>query len=248
SERKSVADQVKAGIDVLSARYRARKFIAYFQAFTNTYAPPDRLKALYDEALAVEDVIGLSIGTRPDCVPHDVLDLIASYLPRLDELWLEYGLQSIHPQTLDLVNRAHHVEEFVDAVRRTRARGIKICVHVILGLPGETPEMMFETADALSRLPIDGLKLHHLYVAKGAPLADAYARGDLETLSASRYADLASRFLERIPSSVTIQRLVGDVSGDLLIAPRWPEPKQRVLAMITDALRSRDSCQGKLLE
>ena len=245
SRRRSVRSQVEAGIDILGTRYGAQKFIAYFQAYSNTYAPAEDLKRLYDQALAVPDVVGLSVGTRPDCVPDEVLDMIADYLPSLPEVWIEYGLQSMHDQTLRRVNRGHDFEDFRDAVFRTHRRGIRICVHVILGLPGETPDMMMETADALAVLPIQGIKLHHLYVAKGAPLVDSFRRGEFRTLDAHQYADLAARFLERIPADVTVQRLVGDVAGDLLLAPKWPYPKQQVLDMVTAAFVERDSWQGK---
>ena len=242
--KRSVREQVEKGIGILSARYRAEKFIAYFQAYSNTYAPVARLKALYDEAVGVDHVIGLSIGTRPDCVSEDVLDLIETYAADY-HVWLEYGLQSIHADTLQRVNRGHFFDEFADAVRRTRRRGVNVCVHVILGLPGETPDMMMQTADALARLDIQGLKLHHLYVAKGTVLERAYRDGAFDTLSAQAYAELAASFLERTPETVTVQRLVGDVSGDILLAPRWNEPKQQVLERITRALADRNSWQGR---
>lgn len=242
--KRSVREQVEKGISILGERYGAERFIAYFQAYSNTYAPVARLKALYDEAVDVENVIGLSIGTRPDCVPDDVLDLIETYVPDY-HVWLEYGLQSIHADTLQRVSRGHGPEEFVDAVRRTRRRGLNVCVHVILGLPGETPDMMMQTADALAGLDIQGIKLHHLYVAKGTVLERAYRDGAFETLSAQAYAELAASFLERIPETVAVQRLVGDVSGEILVAPRWDEPKQQVLERVTRVLANRNSWQGR---
>jgi radical SAM protein (TIGR01212 family) len=243
-ERATVTDQMERGIAALRARYRARKFIAYFQAYTNTYGEPAMLKRLYDEALAVPDVIGLSVGTRPDCVPAPVLDLLEGYTACCDEVWIEYGLQSACARTLEAINRGHSVGCFFDAVRRTKGRGLRICVHVILGLPGETRDDMMATARRLAPLGIDGIKLHHLYVPKGTRLATLYAEGKVQPLSAAAYADLAAEFLTYLPPTVAVQRLVGDVRGDILIAPRWTEDKQHVLQMVTDALAARDALQG----
>ena len=244
---RSIAEQMQTGMAVLRRRYGAEKFIAYFQAFTNTYAPVEKLRALYDEALALDDVVGLSVGTRPDCVDDEILDTIASYADRF-HVWVEYGLQSAHDETLDAINRGHGFEEFARAVEQTARRGLYVCAHVILGLPGETRSMMMETARRLAALPLSGVKLHHLYVARGTPLADIYERGEFETLSAAQYASLAAAFLERIPPTVAVQRLVGDVTSDVLIAPKWSEPKQQVITMVTADLASRDTCQGALCE
>jgi len=246
--RRSVGEQVAKGMTVLRARYRAEKFIAYFQAYSNTYAPLAQLRRLYEEAVAPDDVVGLSIGTRPDCVDEEVLDLVADFAQRGQHVWIEYGLQSMHRETLDAVNRGHHFEEFADAVRRTRRRGINVCVHVILGLPGETRDMMMATADVLARLDIQGIKLHHLYIARGAGMEQEWRRGGVETLEADDYAELAASFLERLPGNVAAQRLVGDVSGKVLLAPKWSQSKQQVLEMITAVLASRNSWQGRLVE
>ena len=156
---------------------KAEKFIAYFQTFTNTYAPVDRLKALYDEALAVEDVIGLSIGTRPDCVPDETIALIRSYAERY-HVWLEFGLQSIHDRTLRTINRGHDAATFLDAVRRTGNGPIRICTHIIVGLPGESREEILETARALAELPIQGIKIHTLLALRGTALGNRYEQGN----------------------------------------------------------------------
>jgi radical SAM protein (TIGR01212 family) len=243
-ERATVTDQMQRGIEALRARYKARKFLAYFQAYTNTYGEPAMLKRLYDEALAVPDVIGLSVGTRPDCAPDPVLDLLESYTGSCDEVWIEYGLQSACARTLEAINRGHDPASFFDAVRRTTGRGIRICVHVILGLPGETRDDMMRTAQRLAPLGIDGIKLHHLYVPKQTRLAALHAAGKVEPLNAQAYAELAAEFLTHLPPTVAVQRLVGDVRGDILIAPRWTEDKQHVLQMVTDALAARDAVQG----
>lgn len=246
--RRSVDEQVNAGISILRARYGAEKFIAYFQAYSNTYAPVALLRELYEEAVAPRDVVGLSIGTRPDCADEEALDLVADFARRGLHVWMEYGLQSMHRETLDLVNRGHHFKEFEDAVQRTRRRDINVCAHVILGLPGETSEMMMATADALARLDIQGIKLHHLYVARGAGMEQEWRQGGIKTLEAAEYAKLAASFLERLPGDVAVQRLVGDVSGEVLLAPKWSQSKQQLLEMITDVLASRDSRQGKLVK
>ena len=245
---RSVSEQMSDGMSYMRRRYGSRKFLAYFQAFTNTYGPVERLRALYDEATARPEVVGLCIGTRPDCVPEEVLDLIESYSDRL-EVWVEYGLQSAHEATLRRVNRGHDVAAFVDAVERTRRRRIHVCVHVILGLPGESHEDMMATACVLQPLGIHGIKLHHLYIARGTAMEAEYRAGRVAVFSAGGYVAVACDFLERIPPSVTVQRLVGDTtSTGVLVAPVWPQGKSRVLSMVTDEFRRRGSTQGSRLE
>ena len=239
-----IAKQMAAGSAYMSRRYGAKKFIAYFQAFTNTYASPEILRARYDEAVSFPDVVGLSIGTRPDCAPNEVLDLIQSYTDRL-AVWVEYGLQSAMDRTLDRINRGHDVAAFCDAVERTKGRGIRICAHVILGLPGENRDEMMETARVLADLGIDAVKLHHLYVSRGTAMEDEYRRGEVKVYSAEEYVDVACDFLERLPSDVVVQRLVGDTtSTDVLIAPCWSYPKSKVLRMITREFQRRGTTQG----
>jgi radical SAM protein (TIGR01212 family) len=239
-----VGEQVRKGKQYLKRRYGAEKFIVYFQAFSNTYADIETLRSRYNEALEDKDVIGLSIGTRPDCVPDEVLSLLDSYKDDY-HLWVEYGLQSIHDRTLKRVNRCHTYKDFEEAVRRTKALGINVCAHVILGLPGEDWADMMATAEALSKLGIDGVKLHHLYVARSTPMAEEYTRGLVKTMGVEEYVTLAADFLERIPSETTVQRLVGDTEGEALISPIWSIAKAEVLQAITDELRRRDSYQGK---
>jgi len=243
---KPIREQMSDGMAYMKRCYRAEKFFAYFQAFTNTFADPEILRARYDEAVGLDDVVGLSIGTRPDCVPDPVLDLVESYTDRL-EVWLEYGLQSADDKTLARINRGHDAAAFRDAVKRTRGRGIRICAHVILGLPGETWDDMMATAHFIAAQNVDGIKLHHLYIARGTAMEKDYLAGQVEVLSASEYVKLACDFLERIPPSVTVQRLVGDTtSTDVLIAPHWPEAKSAVLRMVTDEFRRRTTTQGVL--
>ncbi len=238
-----IAEQMTRGMEFMRSRYGTEKFIAYFQAFTNTYDDIATLKRRYDEALEFPDVVGLSIGTRPDCVGDDVLDLVQGYTSRY-EVWVEYGLQSMHDRTLELINRGHGYDEFVDAVCRSMGRGIKICTHVILGLPGESRDDMMETARAVSSLGVNGIKLHHLYVAKHTPLETLYRLGKARVLSAEEYVGLAADFLERISPDITVQRLVGDVTSEMLVAPKWPVSKEEVLRRITEELIRRGSWQG----
>lgn len=239
-----IREQVRKGKEYLKRRYGAEKFIVYFQAFSNTYADIKTLKSRYNEALEDEDVIGLAIGTRPDCLPDGVLELISSYKDT-HHLWVEYGLQSIHDRTLQRINRCHTYKDFEEAVLRTKPLGINICAHVILGLPGEDWADMMATAETLTVLGIDGVKLHHLYIARSTPMAEEYSRGLVKTMQVEEYVSLAADFLERIPPETTIQRLVGDTSGDVLISPIWPLTKAEILQAVTTELCRRNSYQGK---
>ncbi len=241
---RSIGEQMADGIAYMRRRFHAEKVFAYFQAFTNTYADLDTLRRVYDEAVVFPEVVGLSIGTRPDCVPDEVLDLVQGYTAKV-EVWIEYGIQSIHERTLRRINRGHDFEAFRDAVARTLPRGIRVCAHVILGLPGESHEDMMRTAEALQPLGLHGIKLHHLYVARKTALERDYAAGTLRLFTAPEYVRAVCDFLERIPSGVAVQRLVGDTtSSDVLLAPQWPESKSRVLQMITEEFRRRGSVQG----
>ncbi len=240
----SVTDQILAGKMALSRRYKAKKFIVYFQSFTNTYAPLDRLKSLYEEALSIDEVVGLSIGTRPDCVDEPVLKLIESYA-KTHLIWVEYGLQSIHDKSLALINRGHDFKCFKDAVEATVNRGIKICAHVILGLPQEKRKHMIETAKAISKMGIDGIKIHLLYVIKGTKLERLYRQGSYKCLKQKQYVELVCDFMERIPQDMVIQRLTGDPHLQELVAPQWSVNKAQTLSMIQKTLEIRDSRQGK---
>lgn len=240
----SLYEQVEEGKARLSRRYGAKKFIAYFQAFTNTYAPLDRLKAAYDAALAPKDVVGISVGTRPDCVPDGILDLLAGY-QKTHLVWVEYGLQSAHDATLSRINRGHDFACFKDAVARTRKRGISVCAHVILGLPGEDRSHMTATAEALSACGVDGVKIHLLYVVKGTRLETLFRKKEYVPLDRKAYADRVCDFLERLPADVVIQRLTGDPHVDELVAPDWCRDKAGTLAMIRKTLETRDAWQGK---
>ncbi|OAB55022.1 hypothetical protein AY599_18950 [Leptolyngbya valderiana BDU 20041] len=252
--RQSVREQIEAGIDRLRhSRHNTDAFLAYFQSFSNTYAPVDVLESLYDAALAVEGVVGLDIATRPDCVSDEVLDLLQGYAQKT-HLWLELGLESSHDSTLSRINRGHTWAQFEDAVRRLSGRGINLCVHLILGLPGETPTMMRETAQRLGELisqvdlPTFGIKLHHLHIVKGTVLAWEYKAGRVETLTPDAYVCLACDVLERLPRNTVVQRFVGDTLGDTLIAPRWEVTKSEILQAIATEFESRNTYPGALME
>jgi len=240
----SVTEQLLTGKQALARRYKAKKFLAYFQSFSNTYAPLEHLKRLYAEALAVEDVVGLSIGTRPDCVSEAVLNLLEGYTQEY-LIWVEYGLQSAHDRTLQRINRGHDVACFQRTVAATRNRSIQICAHVILGLPGESKQDMLATAEFLRDLNLDGIKIHVLYVIKGTPLEELYRKGRYRCLEQMEYIDLVCDFIERLPSKMVIQRLTGDPHPAELVAPDWTLQKRATLDLIYAQLEKRDTWQGK---
>ncbi len=221
----------------------ASKFIAYFQTFTNTYAPVEKLEALYDEALHQKDVIGLSIGTRPDCLDPDVVGLLADYAKRY-HVWIELGLQSVHDRTLKFINRGHLYRPFIEAIDRLVGKNILICVHIILGLPGETDEDIHQTAQTLAALPLNGIKIHSLLALDGTPMGDLYKKGKISMLTKEKYAALVADVLEFLPPDVVIQRLTADGYRDIFLAPAWAANKLDVLNAIHRELDRRNSYQG----
>lgn len=240
----SITQQIAEARGFLQKRYKAKKFIAYFQSFTNTYAPVSHLKGLYDEALAQKDMLGLSVATRPDCVDRETLALLSSY--QADHLvWLEYGLQSSHDKTLKMINRGHDVTCFERNVLMAHEYSINICAHIILGLPGEDREMMLQTARFLSNLPIRGVKIHLLYVVKGTPLSEFYHKERFRCLEREEYANLVVDILELLPPDMVIQRLTGDPVKSELVAPLWAKEKQTNLTFIQTTLERRKTWQGK---
>ncbi len=243
-ELPSVGEQLRRGKEYYRRRGKTEKFIAYFQTFTNTYAAVDRLRALYDEALAEEDVIGLSIGTRPDCVPDETLALIRSYAERY-HVWLEFGLQSIHDRTLRAINRGHDAATFVDAVRRAGGGPIRICAHIIVGLPGESHEDMMETARAIAGLPIAGIKIHNLLALRGTVLGERYEPREVAMMTREEYVGTVCDILEILPPEMVIQRLTADGYREIFLGPAWAENKLTVLNAIDRELEARDSWQGK---
>jgi len=244
SQGLSITEQIMRGKEFLKKRYKAQKFIAYFQSFSNTYGPYEKLKGLYEEALAIDDIVGLSIGTRPDCVDESVLTLLESYAK--DYLvWIEYGLQSIHDRTLAAINRGHDVKCFKGAVDKTRGMGIKICTHVILGLPLEDRHDMLATAKAVAAIGIDGIKIHLLYVVKGTRMEELYLEGKYRCLEQEEYVNLVCDFLELLPPDMVIQRLTGDPHPHELVAPEWSLRKNETLSHIRETFTERESWQGK---
>ena len=244
NRRLSVTAQLEQGKRFLRQRYGAQKFIAYFQAYTNTYGEAHRLRELYDEALAGEDIVGLAIGTRPDCVPEPVLDLLADYAART-YLWLELGLESGHDHTLAFLNRGHTVAAFDDAVHRAQQRHLRLCAHVILGLPGESCGDILATAHHLAALRLDAVKLHHLHVVRHTVLEKLYHRGEVPLLSLEDYASLVVDCLEVLPPDMIIMRLMGDAPRELLVAPTWSLDKRLALRCIEQELERRETYQGK---
>lgn len=242
-----VAQQLAAGKEVMLRKYKAQRFLAYFQPFSNTFAPPGRLRTLYDEALAVRDVVGLSVGTRPDCLPEAVLDLLEEY-HRRTYFWLELGLQSVHDATLAFLRRGHDYAAFLSAFAAARERGLRVCVHVILGLPGEGREAMLETAAEMARLRVDGIKIHLLHVLQGTPLGERYERGEVPVLGQAEYVALAADFLARLHPDTLVHRLTGDGPRESLLAPLWSLNKWEVLNAIDDELARRGSRQGEKVQ
>ena len=235
--------QVQEGIARLKHRYRAERFVAYFQPGTNTYGPLDRLRQVWLDALAHPDVVGLAIGTRPDCVENDVLDVLAE-LARRTWVIIEYGLQTIHDRTLDRLNRGHHYDAFLDAYQRSRDRNLDVGVHLILGLPGESADAMRVTARELARLEIHSVKLHNLYAVRNTVLADQVAEGQVRLPEFSEYVSRVVDVLEELPPNVVVERLCGDAPPAYLVEPSWCLDKAAVHAAIEAEFRRRHTHQG----
>jgi uncharacterized protein len=240
---RSVAEQIQEGIGCLKRRYAAQRFVAYFQPGTNTYGPIDQLRLAFEQAIAHPDVVGLAIGTRPDCVSDQSLDLLTELA---GQTWvvLEYGLQTIHDPTLDLLNRGHHYDAFLDAYKRTRRRNLDIGVHVILGLPGESRDDMLATARALAKLEIHSVKLHNLYAVRNTVLAGQVATGQVRLPEFSEYIDYLVDFLEKLPGRMVVERLCGDAPPAYLVGPQWCLDKAAVRSAVEAEFRRRGTWQG----
>ena len=227
----SIPEQIKAGIKSQHERFGANKFMAYFQAFTNTYKPAPELKTLYTQAVSHPQIVGLSVGTRPDCVDAEKLDIIASFKDDY-ETWVEYGMQTIHDKSLLWMNRGHDFKTFEKAYQETKKRGIKVCAHVILGLPTETREDMLETAKKLAELKIDGVKFHALCVMPNTPLETLYKQGKVSMLGEDEYVSLVCDMLKILPDDTIIHRLCGNGYSRTMIAPAWLNNKWQTLNKI----------------
>ena len=238
----SVEQQVQEGIKTLSARFKAEKFMSYFQAYSNTYKPVKELEKIYNSALTDEKIIGLSIGTRPDCVDDEKLSLIAGYKDDY-YTWIEYGLQSIHNKTLKKINRGHDFDCFLRAYEKTKEKGINVCVHVIFGL-WETHDEMMQTAQKLADLRVDGVKIHMLCALENTRLADMYKNNEIDFMSEDEYINTVCDFLEYLPPETSIHRLAGNGLKKNLIAPRWLGKKLDCLNKIDREFIKRNSYQG----
>lgn len=230
--------------DKMHHKWKDGKYMAYFQAFTNTHAPVAELREKYETVLSQEGVVGLSIGTRPDCLPDDVVE----YLAELNErtyLWVELGLQTVHERTALLINRAHDFEMYAQGVQKLRKHGIRVCSHIINGLPLENNKMMMETAQAVADLDVQGIKIHLLHLLKGTPMVKQYEKGLLEFLSFNDYIQLVCDQLEILPPEMIVHRITGDGPIDIMIGPMWSVDKWSVLNAIDAELKRRDSYQGK---
>lgn len=240
----SISAQITEAKTRIQQKTDCHKFIAYFQAYTNTYAPISHLRRIFTEALSEPEVVALSIGTRCDCLSEEVLDLLEE-LNQYKPIWVELGLQTIHNETHAKLNTHTTVELFDDAVTRLHARNIPVITHVILGLPGETKEMMKETVSHVASLPVAGIKLQLLHILRGTKLANEYAETPFLLFELEEYCDFVIDCLELLPCDMVVHRLTGDGPRKLLVAPLWSTDKKRVLNTIAKRLKERDTWQGK---
>jgi radical SAM protein (TIGR01212 family) len=240
----SVGEQVQNGIAYIRRRYKAERFLAYFQPFTNTYGPAGELERLYEEALAEPSVIGLAIGTRPDAVDETKLRLLESLASRYFIL-VEYGLQSIYDKSLNFINRGHDYEAFLKALRMTAGRGIHIGAHIIVGFPTETREEMLAMAEEVSLLPVEFLKVHQLQVVRDTPLEIMFGEHPFHIFAYEEYLDFIVDFIERLSPEIVMQRLFATAPDSILVAPQWGKNRHEILRDIDKRLESRDTYQGK---
>ena len=243
----SVSEQIEEGKRRLAGKRPVRRYIAYFQAYTNTYGPEERLRRMFTEAISHPEIAVLSIATRPDCLGDEVLSLLEE-LNRIKPVWVELGLQTIHEKTAAFIRRGYPLSVFDQAVKALTQRGIETIVHTILGLPGETPEMMLDTVRYVNLTSASGIKLQLLHILKNTDLADYYVRTGFSVLSMEEYVDLVIRCLEICRPDLVIHRLTGDGPGDLLIAPEWSRAKRQVLNAIHKEMKKRETYQGRLYE
>ena len=237
-------DQLVEGMSRVKRRYKCKHFMAYFQPATNTYAPVEVLRPLFERAISHPDVVALAIGTRQDCVPDDVLDLLEELAAKIP-LTVEYGLQTIHDKTMEWMNRADSYESFLDAMERSEGRGFEICAHIMLGLPGESYEDMMATAAEVAKSNLDAVKIHNLYCVENTPLADQVRSGEVTLMERDEYISTLVDFLERIPQQMVVERISGEAPRDYFVGPEWCLDKPAVLSAIGEELERRDSWQGK---
>ncbi len=240
----SISEQIKNGIVFIKKRYKAEKFLVYFQPFTNTYAPVEQLEAIYKEALGESSVIGLAIGTRPDTIDRSKIEML-EHLASKYFILIEYGLQSIYEKSLDYIKRGHDYKTFLEAINLTKNKGIYIGAHIIVGLPTETREEMLVMADEISLHKIDFLKVHQLQVIKDTPLENIYKENPFHIFDYDEYLDFIVDFIERISPDIVFQRLFATSPDSILIAPQWGRNRQQILSDIKKRLELRDTYQGK---
>jgi radical SAM protein (TIGR01212 family) len=243
-----IATQIAKGRGVVNKRTGAKRFIAYFQAYTNTYDKVENLRALYEQAVKEPDVVGLAVGTRPDCINEDVLDLLVNYQKRGYEVWLELGLQSSFDETLEAVQRGHGFAEYKKSLLMARKLGLLVCTHLIIGLPNEGRTHALETLAKVVELGVDGIKLHPLHVVKNTYLAKQWRDGEYKPMEMDEYVNIVADIVERTPPEIVFHRVTGTASEDILLAPAWCSKKWKVINAITQTLHKRNSYQGKLLE
>ena len=243
---KTVTEQLEEGKQFFARKYPEMKFLAYFQAYTNTYAELEELKRKYEEALQVKDVVGIVIGTRPDCMPDALLDYLED-LNKRTFLIVEYGVESTDNNTLKRINRGHTFEVAEEAIRKTAERGIRVGAHIILGLPGESNEQLIEQAGVLSRLPLTTLKLHQLQLIKGTRMAHEFEMQpeDFHLYSADEYIDLVIDYVEHLRPDLVLERFVSQSPKELLIAPDWGLKNHEFTDKVKKRMRERDAWQGK---
>lgn len=232
----SISEQLEKAKERVRFKNKNGKYIAYFQSFTNTYAPVSVLESLYRQATAPEEIVGLSIGTRPDCLPDDVVDLLAR-INKEKPVSVELGLQTVHDEIAAGFNRGYKTEVYFDALRRLKNAGIEVVTHIILGLPGETQEMMEDTTRQVCLAGTDGVKFHLLHVLRGTRLEQQYARGEFRCLTLPEYARILKACLSHVPPHVTVHRITGDGAKKDLVAPLWSADKKAVLAYLQEYLK-----------
>ena len=243
----SVTEQIESQIALLSGKRPIQKYIAYFQAYTNTYAPVEYLRKIFKEAMSHPRIVALSVGTRPDCLGEEVLDLLEE-LNRIKPVWIELGLQTIHEKTAQYIRRGYRLSCFDQALENLRKRNIEVIVHTILGLPGESREEILETMRYLNKKDIQGIKLQLLHVLKGTDLAYDYLAGRFQVYEREEYLDLLIECLENLDPEIVIHRITGDGPKDLLIAPLWASRKREVLNLLHHQMKEQNSYQGKSLK
>jgi len=243
-EGKSLDVQLRFFLELFKKK-NFNKFIAYFQSFSNTYAPIEKLKKLYDIVFMDPSIVGLAIGTRPDCIDEKVVNLLKTYQGKGYYLWIELGLQSIYNETLKLINRGHTFEDFLKAYYLLKENDIPVVVHIIFGLPKETKEMMMETVKTLAKLKIDGIKFHALYIPKGSKMEKIYLRGEYKPLEMEEYVELVASALTYLPPSTVIHRVCSEAREEDILAPTWVSKKMEVINLLRKFMSERNLYQGK---